>query len=297
MGCYLRHISAVLEIASRNVQRKLGAVENAAEHQQIFGYYFLYVVRNEYLIVIELHLSLDALEFALYLREIEDSLEVERVVGAEVNVEKRLAVVGEHLFIELAVILFGTFRRLTEPKRIRIVDRLFFLALLLFVLFVAVRDLLEEDRHGHERAVLAEDLFQLISRQVFLTLLGNMHDNRRAALVKKLILGAAVGEYLPLAVGRACPLDGGRARIRTCIHINGVAHHERRIEAETEVTDYAVARRIVALLALVFLDKVERSRQCYLAEVFSELLLVHSDSVIGHGDRLLLTVEYNLYFQ
>ena len=41
-----------------------------AEHQQIFGYYFLYVVRNEYLIVIELHLSLDALEFALYLREI-----------------------------------------------------------------------------------------------------------------------------------------------------------------------------------------------------------------------------------
>ena len=124
-----------------------------------------------------------------------------------------------------------------------------------------------------------------------------MHDNRRAALVKKLILGAAIGEYLPLTLGRACPLDGGRSRIRTCIHINGVAHHERRIEAEAEVTDYAVTRRIVALLALVFLDKVERSRQCYLAEVFSELLLVHSDSVIGHGDRLLRAVEYNLYFQ
>ena len=113
---YLRHISAVLEIASRDVQREFGAVENAAEHQQIFGYYFLYVVRNEYLIVIELHLSLDALEFALYLREIEDSLEVERVIGAEMNVEQRLAVIGEHLFIEFAVILFGAFRGLSGAK-------------------------------------------------------------------------------------------------------------------------------------------------------------------------------------
>ena len=105
MRGYLGNVSVRLEIASRNVKRKLGTVKHTLEDEQIVGYDLLDVVRNEDLIVIELYLTLDGFIFVSKLGEVEDTLEVKGIVGIYMNMEKGLAIVGKDLSVELAVFL------------------------------------------------------------------------------------------------------------------------------------------------------------------------------------------------
>ena len=105
MRGYLGNVSVRLEIASRNVKRKLRTVKDTLEDEQIVGYDLLDVVRNEDLIVIELYLPLDGFIFVSELGEVEDTLEVKGIVGIYMNMEKGLAIVGKDLSVELAVFL------------------------------------------------------------------------------------------------------------------------------------------------------------------------------------------------
>ena len=65
-------------------------------------------IRNEYLIAVKLHHSLERLVFVRYLREIKYSLKVERIVHIQMNPEKRLSVIMEHLAVEVLVFLVLT---------------------------------------------------------------------------------------------------------------------------------------------------------------------------------------------
>ena len=97
MRAYLAYVCAVLQIASRNVERQVWTVKHAAEHKHIFGYDLFYIVGNENGVIIQLDLALKRFKLAVDSREIENSLEVERIVGVYMNVEKRVALAREYL--------------------------------------------------------------------------------------------------------------------------------------------------------------------------------------------------------
>ena len=139
-----------MQIASGYVQGKLGTVQNALEHQKILGDYFLDVISHKYLVVIKLNLALDGFVFVGQLGKIENTLEVEGVICVDVDPEQRLAVIMEHLAVELLVVLIGAFRGGFQPKRCGVVDgRGGFVFFLLIVLALCG----EVYVNRHERAV------------------------------------------------------------------------------------------------------------------------------------------------
>ena len=83
----------------------------------------------------------------------------------------------EDLFIEIAVFLVGTFRRVLEPKRSGLVDRL----LIAFIAFLAFNR--EENVYRHKRAILVEDLFDLVLLKISRLVFGYVHNNVGSVLV------------------------------------------------------------------------------------------------------------------
>jgi hypothetical protein len=128
-----------LEIASRNIKRKFGAVEHTFKHDHIIGNNFLDVVRNVNLVIIKLNLSLKGFVFVIYLREEKDSFEVQGVIGIDMNVEKRILEISEYFLVKVIVFFLGAFACVFKPKRCRFIDwRLFLFAFLVFLYFLEI---------------------------------------------------------------------------------------------------------------------------------------------------------------
>ena len=102
---HLTHVRAVLQITARDVQRQLGAVDHPAQLKKILGDDLADVIRHKDLIVIQLDLSLKPLEIAGKLREEQNALEVQRIVGRQMHMEERLTVIVKYLLIKLLIFL------------------------------------------------------------------------------------------------------------------------------------------------------------------------------------------------
>ena len=85
-------------------------------------------------------------------------------------------------------------------------------------------------------------------------------------------------------------MNGGSVGVRFCFNLNGVAHHKSRVEAKTKVSDYAVRCASIALV-LIFLNKVNSTRESDTADVLFKLILAHTDSVVGNGNSALIRVK------
>ena len=72
--------------------------------------------------------------------------------------------------------------------------------------------------------------------------------------------------------------------------MNLIGYHERRIEAQAEMSDYL----IVIGLILIFFDKIGRSGKGYLSDVLLDLSLIHTDTGIDELHRLLLGIHDDL---
>ena len=57
-------------------------------------------------------------------REVEYALEIQRIVGVQVYVEERLAVIVKDLAVKLRVLLVAAFGRVLLPERMDVVNRL-----------------------------------------------------------------------------------------------------------------------------------------------------------------------------
>ena len=94
---------------------------------------------------------------------------------------------------------------------------------------------------------------------------------------------------LVFAVLVAEPADGGGVGIRLCHDLHTVADHECGIKAETEVPDDPVFGAVG--FVFVLLDEVHRTRERNVADVFGQLLLGHTDSVVGYAQRAGVLVK------
>ena len=70
----LLHLCIVLQEGTRNVERDIGAVDDAVQKHQELGNDFLDVIGNEHLIAVQLDLPALELHLLSHLREVEDAL-------------------------------------------------------------------------------------------------------------------------------------------------------------------------------------------------------------------------------
>ena len=138
---------------------------------------------------------------------------------------------------------------------------------------------------GSKRTVFFEDLAHLERLEEFLFVVRDVHDDVGAASVA---LGV---RYLILAGVGADPMDGGRVGVGFRYDLDLVADHERRVEPESEVADYA---RAAFIFALVLLNEVERAGKRDAANVFFKLFRRHADAVVGNGEGLRVFVDLDV---
>ena len=122
---YFLYVSVVLEETPRYVQRQVRAIDHALEQHQELRDDFLDVVCHKNLVVIKLDLPFYSVEFVPEFREIQYTLEIERVVHVQVYPEQRIIIIMENLPVKFLVLLFGAIFRQFEPERVRIVDGFF----------------------------------------------------------------------------------------------------------------------------------------------------------------------------
>ena len=115
--------AVILKCRSGYVQRQIRAVNDAFEHKQILRDHLFDIIRDEYLTVVELDFSFDGLILAVDSREIENALQVERILHIQMDPEKRLLVIIEDRSVKFLIVLILTLGRLSDPQRIGIVDR------------------------------------------------------------------------------------------------------------------------------------------------------------------------------
>ena len=292
----LLHLSVVLQKAAGDVERHVRAVDDALEQQQKFRDDLLDVVGDKDLVAVELDLAGDDLQLVLLLREVEDALEVKRIVDVEVDPEQRLVKIHKDLVVKFLVLLVGAVLRGLQPQRMGVVDRarldnllLFGAVLVLFGVALLVIDgallvvRVEVDFVRHELAVLVQNLVDARLLQKFLLVLGDVHDDGGA------VFGAvAVLNLVLLLAGRnpvnwLCALLVGEG-----LNLHRAGNHEGRIKSQAKVADDA---GVALALLLVFFQKFLRAGEGDLGDVPLHLVLGHADAVIRDDQLLFIRVD------
>ena len=298
--------AVVLQCGSRYVQRQVRAVQHALEQHEIFRNDLLDIVGDEDLIVVQLDHAFRRLVFQVDLREIQDALEVERIIHVQVDPEQGLLVIVEEPAVELLVFLLrAVFRRLL-PQRMDIVSQLRslpdlqlllrLLPVLLCLLLLVVRrpDLLDYDvirttlglpdrlgflrvLHGevnlnrHETAVLLNDFLCLVVVREFHTVVRQVQcdgrADRRTIRITHGIFGASV----------AFPVDCLRILlVGQGVDCHQIRNHERGVEAQAEVADDL----IIVGLVLVFVQEGFRAGESNVIDILPDLVRRHAKAVI-----------------
>ena len=177
----LANVAVVLQERTGDVQRQVGAIDDALEQQQKLRDDLLDVIGNEHLIGVELDLALIR-NLVLQAREVQNAVQVERIIRVEVNPEQRLAPLMEGVAVELLIVLVRAVLRRAHIERIGRIEHFgnFFLVFMLMVVaafavflmlvvvaaFTAVLVIvlmlflvlghLAVDGRGHEGAILAD---------------------------------------------------------------------------------------------------------------------------------------------
>ena len=226
----LLHLPIVLQKAARDVERDVGAVDDAVQEQQIFGDDFLYIVRDKDLIAVQLDFSALKFDFALDFREIQYPLEPERIIHIQMDPEQRVMIIMENFSVESEILLLGAVFRVLQIERLRVVDGLF----VLFPLCIEI------DLIRHEGTVLFKQAAHRALLEKLLLFLCNVHHDLRAAAG----IVALLDRVCALPVG--LPVHGGNAvLIGLREDLNILRDHIRRIEPQPEVSDDSLTARLL----------------------------------------------------
>ena len=301
VAAYLLHIVVGLQITTADVQRDVRTIDYAMQQRQVLRHYLLHFVGHKHLVAIELNLVAVYVQVGLYLREIEDTGQVERVIDIQVNMEQRLVHLHRiELVVEMLIVLVLEFRRLAGPGGIDVVDDVVFVQLYLLAVFPLFL-LAEGYLHGQELAVLAQQPFYRSVLEVLTELIVDVqHDVRTAFGFDGLF-------HRVLRRALATPMNGfhhftiltiftilGLVTEREDLHF--LAHHERRVETETEMSDNTGTLYIV-LCHFVLLNKLFRAGESDLIDVLVHFFGGHADAVIRNGQRLFLLIYFYAYAQ
>ena len=239
-----------------------------------------HLVGDKHLVAVELNLVALNVEVRLDAREVEDSGEVERVVHVQMDPEQRFVELhGVERAVEALVVFVFQRAGSLRPERFHIIYNIVFRGV--YLLTVLPFGLLSEGYgHGEELAVFLQQLFYLRLLEVFLAVVVDVEDDIRAAVVA---LGIFDGE---LRASVAAPLHGlGAFLVAACDDFDLLRHHERRVEAQSEVSDDLVG------VVFVLVEEVGDARKGYLVDVLVDFFLGHSDASVADGERALVFVE------
>ncbi len=232
--------------------------------------------------------------------------------------EQRLLVVVEYLVVELDVLVLCALGRFLAPKRMDLIHELrplldLQLCLLGVLLAVGIlggllRDLLQHhiavlllichdgltvlrqlgkiNLHRHERTVLIDDganfplivVLQAVIIQVQRDLCSMAFLAAFAHLIFRTAVAYPVHRLGILLIGKG-------------INLHQICHHERGIEAQTEVSDDLV----IVGLVLILLDEIRRTGEGDLVDVLFNLFLGHTDTVVAEGNGLLLRIHGHIH--
>ena len=120
----LFHKAVVLEGAPGHVQRQIRTVNDTLQQQQEFRDHFLDIIRNKHLVVVQLDGSLNGLVLHIDLGEVQNSLEIERIVHIQVNPEQGLLVIVKDFPVKLQVLLLGAVVGMLCPQRSGLIEQL-----------------------------------------------------------------------------------------------------------------------------------------------------------------------------
>ena len=120
----LLHKAVILQRASGHIQRQVRAVDDTLQQHQEFRNDFLDIICNKYLVVIQLYSSLDGFILHVNLGEVQNSLQVKRIIHVQMNPEQRLLVIMEYLAVKFQILLFGTVVGVFRPQRRGLVEQL-----------------------------------------------------------------------------------------------------------------------------------------------------------------------------
>ncbi len=166
------------------------------------------------------------------------------------NPEQGIFLPGIQFVVEVAIILISEIRRLAHPHRLSGVDHLVAVCIHHLTIFPL---LLLATYHGHrkEAAILLQQRIDLALLQEFLVLIVDVEYY--------ICTTVAFVDSLHGVLRRTVALPTHTLRtvlVRQRTDLDFPRHHECRIEAESEVTDYGV-RAI-----LVLFEKLLRTREC-----------------------------------
>ena len=276
----------ILKCRTGYVQREIRAVHNTLECNHVLRHNLLDVVRDKDLIAVELDGSLDRLILSVDFREVQDSLHVERIIHVQMDPEQGLAVIIEHLAVEILVLVIGALTWCLLPERMDIgdgnralvdlyhvlrrldLDRL--LAALSVILFTSHRIMMNRPDDNVVLLHLVRLHFLVFLRRI---LLAQEDLNRHEAAVPLQHLTHAVFirkfKIVLIQMKRHAGADLAVVPIadrvgvsaitlpvnRLCILLvaqridrDHVRHHEHRIKAQSEMSDDVILVRLVLVL-------------------------------------------------
>ena len=143
---------------------------------------------------------------------------------------------------------------------------------------------LHADGVAHIVAVLLYDVHQvvLVQELVVVLVLGVLLDHHDDLGTHVFLVG--LGDGVALSTG-ALPLPGGVTAEGAADHSDPAGHHEGGVEAHAELTDD------VDVLGLVVLFEVQAAAAGDGAQVLLQLLLGHTDAVIGQGQGAVCLIQ------
>ena len=184
------------------------------------------------------------------------------------NPEKRIFLTGIELAVEIAVVLVGEIGGLARPERLGRVDD------------IAVGF----DGHWQESAVfLKQEVYAALFEELLVVIV-DIEDDVGSALGARTFVHGIGGRAV------AFPSHGLSALLiaqRVDDHLFG--HHESRVEAESEMADYAVGR------VLILRQEFFGARESNLVDIFVDIVGGHSDTVVADGQRSGLGVDLHCH--
>ena len=146
------------------------------QQRKELGHDAFHLVCDKHLVAIELYLVALQVYVAVDAGEIQDTRKVERIVHVQVYPEQRLVLHGIERAVEFLVILVLQRAGRLGPKRFNIVDNVVLISVHLLSAF-PFGLLAKGHGHGHELAVLVEQLLYFHLLQVLLAVIGYVeHD-------------------------------------------------------------------------------------------------------------------------
>ncbi len=180
--------------------------------------------------------------------------------------------------VELVVVLIGQVGRLAHPGGVGIVYHIVLFGFHLFAVFPLFL-LAECNLHRQELAVFLQQSFDGRILQVLLEFIVDVQHDVRTPLRFDGVLHHILRRTVAAPMHGLCVLF---VRLRVDFHL--VRYHKRAVETQSEVSDDSFC------FVLIFIDKLLRTREGNLVDVFIHLFGGHTDTVVLYGQGVFVFV-------